>query len=206
MIIFGILQMGTEALQGPIVPEGWNQALIQVCLSWFVASSGWKWTALLSRSLLRRQKWADGLFRDFTAFSPAELIGLMVKTTSPHLDVAPGRRIHLSFLIWVMAITTELKGWWQEQPWRGSCGDRECSTLHRYFLSLFMVLTLWSWFHQDTPGRMTLLSFLTCYLLRLDLFHGLHHVRPCLGSARHLRKHLRIKWQREAPQSSTVKW
>ena len=100
--------MGTEALQGPTVPEGWNQALTQVCLSQYVASSGWNWTALLSRSLLWRHKWADGLFRDFTAFSPAELIGLMVKATLPHLDVAPGSRIHLSLLLWVMAITTEL--------------------------------------------------------------------------------------------------
>lgn len=99
--------MGTEALRGPTAPEGWKQALTQVCLSRYVASSGWNWTALLSRSLLWRQKWADGLFRDFTVFSPAELIGLMVKATSPHLDVAPGSRIHLSFLIWVMAITTE---------------------------------------------------------------------------------------------------
>lgn len=74
---------------------------------------------------------------------------------------------------------THLKGCWQE--WRGSCRDRECNKHHRYFLSLFTVLTLWSWFRHDTPGRMTLLSFLTCYLLRFALFHGLHHVRPCLG-------------------------
>lgn len=100
--------MGTEALWGPTAPEGWNQALTQVCLRRYLASSGWKWTSLLSWSLLWRQKQADGLCRDFTVFSPAELIGLMVKATPPHLDVAPRSGICLSFLIWVMAITTEL--------------------------------------------------------------------------------------------------
>lgn len=76
--------MGTEALWGPTAHEGWNQ----VGESQHLASAGGGCISLLSCSRLWRQKWLDGLFRDFPAFFPAESIGLIVMATESHLDVA----------------------------------------------------------------------------------------------------------------------